>query len=114
MAIAFSSILRLGDLSKMYNLDVHRMNKIRLAVAQFFLYCIDAILSVIRTAFTDRSPKVFVSSVAFEESTERLLVRAVWREQQSRSEVQLARARVAAARELGDEGRTGSQTPAVD
>ena len=75
MAIAFSLILRLGDLSKMYNLDVRWINKIRLAVAQSFLNCIDAIMSVIRTAFADRLSEVFVPSVAFDESTERLLVR---------------------------------------
>ena len=44
-------------------------------MAQSFLNCIDAIVSVIRTAFADRSPEVFVSRVAFDESTERLLVR---------------------------------------
>ena len=75
MAIAFSLILRLGDMSKMYKFDVRWINKIRLAVAQSFLNCIDAIMSVIRTAFADRSSEVFVSSVAFDESTERLLVR---------------------------------------
>ena len=75
IAIAFSLILRLRDLSKMYNLDVRKINKIQLAVAQSFLNCIDAIKSVVRAAFADRSSEVFVPSVAFDESTERLLVR---------------------------------------
>ena len=75
MAIAFSSILWLRDLCKVYSVDVRWIDKIRLAVAQSFLNCLDAMMSVIRTALTDRSPEVFVSSAAFDESTERLLVR---------------------------------------
>ena len=65
MAIAFISILCLRDLCKVYSLDVRWIDKIRLAVAQSFLNCFDAMMSVIRTALTDRSPEVFVSSPAF-------------------------------------------------
>ena len=63
MAIAFSSILRLGDLSKMYNLDVRWINKIP------ELHRCDYV------GDQDSIRRSLTRGVRFDESTVRLLVR---------------------------------------
>jgi len=74
LSVAFSPIVRLGDLSKMWCMDARWLCKIRMAVAQCYMQSLGMIMNVSMCVFSQLAPDVFVSSVAFDESTERLLL----------------------------------------
>ena len=114
MAIAFSWILRLGDLFQDAPLGC--------PLDRQDLACGGALLPELHrcdyVGDQDSSRRSLTKGVRVQRGFRRehgtAVGSAVWREQQSRSEVQLACARVAAARALGDEDAQGRKTPAVD
>ena len=74
LQLSFSPIKRLGDLSKTWLLDERWISKIQKAVAASFLWALEVMMRMCRQSFEPSAPEIFVSSIAFDESTEQLLL----------------------------------------
>lgn len=74
LSIAFEKVRGLGNVSKMYSLDERWIAKTRNAVAFSFLRCVFLVMEAASAVMQVHPPTVFVSSMAFDESTEALLL----------------------------------------
>ena len=69
LQIAFSPIFRLGDIAKTWLLDSRWVARIREAVAFSFMFAVHVLMMKGLAVFRTYQPMVFVSSLAFDEST---------------------------------------------
>ena len=70
--MGFGSLLRTNDLSRQYRISKPWVGAVLSCVAQALLTTLHFMLAALAQLFAEKPPTVFVSSIAFDETTERL------------------------------------------